>query len=196
MADQRVQPSQPATATIAAPNSSQMIANTIRLRVPGCTMPVSLEGELAQLGGQCAAGFPFTVPWMTSSIYWSLLHPVLGYGFTVMFMTDATEVWVLEACALPLGERPLRLVEFDALFASGLTAQERLSPTVLRWTLDPRAELTARDLTAREMACCSFFQFDFTVVKNAVQVDVAVPSAQVKMLDALATRAAAGLAAA
>ena len=111
-------------------------------------------------------------------------------------MTDATEVWVLEACTLPLVERPLRLDEFDALFAHDLTAQERLSPTVLRWTLDPRAELTARDLTARETACCCFFTFGFMVDGNAVHLDVEVPSAQVEVLDALAARASAGLAAA
>lgn len=111
-------------------------------------------------------------------------------------MTDATEVWVVEACTLPHVERPLRLVEFDALFADGLTAQERLSPTVLRWTLDPRVESTARDLAARESACCSFFMFEFTVGGEAVLLDVEVPSAQITVLDALAARASAGLAAA
>ena len=100
---------------------------------------------------------------------------------------------MLEACSLPLVERPLRLVEFDALFAHGLTAQERLSPTVLRWTLDPRVELTARDLTARETGCCSFFTFGFTVGGSAVHLDVDVPSAQIEVLDALAARASAGL---
>ena len=90
----------------------------------------------------------------------------------------------------------MRLGEFDALFAHGLTDQERLSPTVLRWTLDPRAEQTARGLTARETACCCFFTFGFMVDGNAVHLDVEVPSAQVEVLDALAARASAGLAAA
>ena len=53
--DQRVQPSQPGTASMAAPSNSQMIANVIRLRAPGCTMPASLDGELAQLGRHLAA---------------------------------------------------------------------------------------------------------------------------------------------
>jgi hypothetical protein len=111
-------------------------------------------------------------------------------------MTDVTEVWAPAACTLPLVERPLRLVEFDALFARGLTAQQRLSPTVLRWTLDPGVEPTARDLTARETACCSFFTFDFTVGAGAVLLDVEVPPAQTRVLDALAARVSAGLAAA
>ena len=111
-------------------------------------------------------------------------------------MTDSTAFTALEACTLPLVDRPLRLVEFDTLFANGLTAQQRLSPTVPRWTLDSEAERTARDLTARETACCSFFTFDFTVGARTVQLDVTVPPAQVEILDALAARASAGLAAA
>ena len=110
-------------------------------------------------------------------------------------MTDATEVWVPEACTLPTVERPLRLVEFDALFARGLKAQERLSPTVLRWSLDRGAESEARDLTARETACCSFFTFDFTVVGAVLQLDVQIPPNQVKVLDELAARASTDLAA-
>ena len=109
-------------------------------------------------------------------------------------MTDATNIWAPEACTLPLLERPLRLEEFDTLFAHDLTTQERLSPTVLRWRLDPRVEGAARELAARETACCSFFTFDFAAVGNALQVDVHVPPAHVKVLDALAARVAGGLA--
>jgi hypothetical protein len=111
-------------------------------------------------------------------------------------MTDATDVWVPEACTLPLAEQPLRLIEFDALFAHGLTAQERVSPTVLRWRLDRQVEPAARDLAAREAACCSFFKFDFEVAGDELRVEVEVPPSQLKVLDALAVRAAAGIAAA
>ena len=111
-------------------------------------------------------------------------------------MTEGTEIWVPEACTLPTVERPLRREEFDGLFASALTAQERPSPTVLRWTLDPTVEPTVRELTQREIACCSFFSFDFTVAGDSLRVDVLVPPAQIKVLDALAARAAAGMAAA
>ena len=64
---------------------------------------------------------------------------------------------------------------------------------VLRWTLDPGVEMTARDLTERETACCSFFTFDFTIGAHAVQLEVAVPPASVEVLDALAARPAVGL---
>ena len=110
-------------------------------------------------------------------------------------MTDAIEPWAPEACTLPLVERPVRRGEFDALFVHGLTAQERLAPTVLRWMLDSRLEPAARDLAARETACCSFFTFDFEVTGNQLQVDVQVPHLQVRVLDALATWAAAHTAA-
>src|SRR3712207_4321279 len=78
-------------------------------------------------------------------------------------MTDMTEIQLHASCRLPLGGRPLRVHEFDDLFTQGLTGQQRLSPTVLRWTLDRRVGLAARDLMARETACCSFFRFDFAV---------------------------------
>ncbi|WP_245718914.1 hypothetical protein [Micromonospora rhizosphaerae] len=37
--------------------------------------------------------------------------------------------WVPEACTLPTAERPLRVAEFDELFATALRGQTRLSPT-------------------------------------------------------------------
>ena len=102
-------------------------------------------------------------------------------------MNDA--VWVPEACTLPTLERPLRLAEFDDLFATALLRQQRISPTRLQWHLDPGAEGLARDLTERESSCCSFFVFAFTTA-NGLQVDVEVPSEQVAVLDALTARAA------
>jgi hypothetical protein len=109
-------------------------------------------------------------------------------------MTEGSEVWVPEVCTLPTVERPLRLDEFDSLFATALMAQERPSTRLLRWTLDPTVERTARDLAQREVGCCSFFTFDFTVAGDTLQVDVQVPLPQVKVLDALAARASAGMA--
>ena len=109
-------------------------------------------------------------------------------------MTDLGDVWVPEACILPTVDRPLRLAEFDDLFGAGLMAQTRVSPHVLRWSLDPQVEDVARNLTARETQCCSFFTFTFTPGFEALHVDIEVPAAQVKVLDALAARAAAGMA--
>ena len=96
-----------------------------------------------------------------------------------------------KACTLPTADRPLRLAEFDALFASALRGQQRLSPTVLRWDLDPAAEATARDLTRRESACCSFFVFRYSPGHETLRLEVSVPDGQVDVLDALQARAAA-----
>jgi hypothetical protein len=108
-------------------------------------------------------------------------------------MTSDDQVWVPEVCTLPIVERPLRLAEFDDLFATALRGQQRLSPTALRWRLDRAAEPTARDLTVRESSCCSFFSFTFSPAGDAVHLDVQVPAAHVDVLDALADRAAAGM---
>ncbi|GIE81738.1 hypothetical protein Aph02nite_76880 [Actinoplanes philippinensis] len=99
-------------------------------------------------------------------------------------------LWAPEACTLPTAERPLRVAEFDDLFTTALRDQQRLSPTLLRWHLDPAAEAMARNLTARETGCCSFFSFAFTTDGGALRVDVEVPATQVEVLDALADRAA------
>ena len=99
--------------------------------------------------------------------------------------------WVSEACALPTSQQPLRLAEFDDLFTNALHEQRRLASTLLQWRLDPAAEDTVRDLTARESDCCSFFTFNVTRTGSAVEVDVRVPDAHVEVLDALAARAAA-----
>ncbi|GIF23602.1 hypothetical protein BJ973_004211 [Actinoplanes tereljensis] len=101
--------------------------------------------------------------------------------------------WAPEACTLPTVERPLRLAEFDDLFATALRGQQRLSATALRWDLDPAAEAVARDLTSRESECCSFFSFGFHLGDQSLRLDVEVPAAHVEVLDALARRAAAGI---
>ncbi|HEX8631657.1 MAG TPA: hypothetical protein VF755_26155 [Catenuloplanes sp.] len=108
-------------------------------------------------------------------------------------MTSDDHAWVPEACTLPTVDRPLRLAEFDDLFATALREQQRLSPTVLRWRLDPAAEAAARDLTARESSCCSFFSFAFAdnADGDGLRVDVQVLARHVDVLDALAGRAAA-----
>ena len=97
-----------------------------------------------------------------------------------------------DACTLPTAARPVRLAEFDDLFATALRDQQRPEPTVLRWRLDRSAEATARDLARRESACCSFFSFTFVPDATGVQVEVRVPATHVAVLDALAARAAAG----
>jgi hypothetical protein len=105
--------------------------------------------------------------------------------------TDATELitaFAPDACTLPTAERPLRVAEFDDLFAAHLRWVERRSPTRLTLSLDgdPATEATARDLTERESECCSFFAFTVTAAGSGrFDVDVAVPDAQIAVLDGL-----------
>jgi len=65
--------------------------------------------------------------------------------------------------------------------------------SVLRWDLDPGTEATVRDLAGRESGCCSFFVFTFRPGDRVLRLDVEVPAAHVEVLDALASRAAAGI---
>jgi hypothetical protein len=96
------------------------------------------------------------------------------------------------ACTLPTAERPLRLAEFDELFATGV---RRVSVTYARLYLTGPAGLAARvrDLAARETACCSFFTFT-TVPEpaaegEAVVLGVEVPAAHADVLASLVQRA-------
>ena len=105
-------------------------------------------------------------------------------------MSTNDQAWAPDPCTLPTAERPLRLAEFDDLFATAVRGQHRLSATRLRLLLHPAAEASARELTVREARCCSFFSFAPT--DGAVRLDVEVPAAYVEVLDASTRRAAAG----
>jgi hypothetical protein len=96
-----------------------------------------------------------------------------------------TSAWVPEACTLPTVEQPLRVAEFDQLFATSVRAGERISPTKLQLVLDPEAEAAARELCARELECCSFFTFTFGADERGLVLDIEVPAAQVSVLDAI-----------
>ena len=97
--------------------------------------------------------------------------------------------WAPDACALPTAKRPLRVAEFDQLFAHALKVQ-RPEPTRLDLVLPRDAEATARDLAARESECCSFFTFEFEAAGDDVIMHVAVPPQQVEVLDAIEARVA------
>ncbi|WP_405721902.1 hypothetical protein OG607_10875 [Streptomyces sp. NBC_01537] len=100
--------------------------------------------------------------------------------------------WVPTTCTLPAPEQPLRAAEFDALFTDALRSVNPLAPTRLQFTLDsaPEVEERARDLAARETACCSFFTFDFTRdSRDQLLMDISVPDTQTAVLEALADRA-------
>jgi hypothetical protein len=103
-----------------------------------------------------------------------------------------SEKWIpADACTLPTAERPLRVAEFDALFATALRAVERPAPDQLRLELDAAAAASARQLVARESRCCSFFDFRFTPADDRLLLDVRVPASRIDVLDGLARRAGA-----
>jgi hypothetical protein len=100
------------------------------------------------------------------------------------------ELLTAEACTLPTAERPLRLAEFEELFAVHLTdmswAGDRL------WlSLDgsPGLRETVADLIGRESDCCSFFDFALSGTADAVTLDVGVPAEHREILVALAALA-------
>jgi hypothetical protein len=102
--------------------------------------------------------------------------------------------WVPEACTLQQSDRPFRAAEFDELFGRSLRGLARPEPTLLGLTLDGSQEVesTSRELVAREVACCSFF--DFTLTRrpdDTLLLEVRVPEGQTRVLDGLVARAAA-----
>jgi|SRR5690242_1105340 hypothetical protein len=99
-----------------------------------------------------------------------------------------TSAWMPEACTLPTVEQPLRVAEFDQLFATSVRTGERISPTKLQLVLDPDAEASARELCARESECCSFFTFAFAADERGLVLDIEVPATQVSVLDAISAR--------
>jgi hypothetical protein len=109
-------------------------------------------------------------------------------------MTPTESTWVPDACTLPTAEQPLRLAEWDALFAAdvtGVTDVQQTAADTVRLTLRPDAAVAARaaDLAARETACCSFFEFTLTATGGHLTMQIRTPAAQIDVLDALAARA-------
>lgn len=109
--------------------------------------------------------------------------------------SDPDVLTVPEACTLPTAEQPLRLAEFDDLFASAVTGVDRPAATRLLLGLpaDPAVAARAADLVVRESDCCSFFTFALTVNGARLRLEVTVPGAYADVLDGLAARATAGL---
>jgi thioredoxin len=122
-----------------------------------------------------------------------LLAPAMGGGRRAGEGPNAAPVaWVpVEACTLPSAEQPLRVAEFDALFATALHGIDRRGPGWLRLHLagHPQVEAIARELLGRESECCSFFYFQLTPTGEGLQLDVRVPAARVDVLDGITRRA-------
>jgi hypothetical protein len=102
---------------------------------------------------------------------------------------------VPEACTLPTAEHPLRVAEFDALFADALRGLDRYGSTGLRMALDPTPEVAGRAaaLVVRETGCCSFFTFALVATGGELRLDITVPTTRTEVLDALQSRAAGAL---
>ena len=113
-----------------------------------------------------------------------------------LMQTDADQGWVPQACTLPTAQRPLRVAEFDALFAEAVTGIDRVEPGRVRIGLDstPQTAGRAAELMARESGCCSLFTFTLTATGGALSLQVSVADQHVEVLDALAARAEAGVA--
>ncbi len=95
-----------------------------------------------------------------------------------------------DACTLPTAERPLRLAEFDALFATAVRRVERRDDALRIHLAGERGlEAEVRDLTAREASCCSFFTFTIAGTDQELTLDVTVPRLRKDILEGLAARA-------
>jgi hypothetical protein len=104
-------------------------------------------------------------------------------------MADLPE-WAPSACTLPTEERPLRVAEFDELFAAGLRSVDRAAPDRVVLVMDAGVAGQAADLVARESQCCSFFDFDLAPSDDIIRLTIMVPATYVPVLDALTARAA------
>jgi hypothetical protein len=95
-----------------------------------------------------------------------------------------------DACTMPTAERPLRLAEFDHLFASAARSVTRDDDGVLiHLTGTSGLRERVRDLATRETACCSFFTFVVEGREDDVTLHVSVPPERRAILDVLAARA-------
>lgn len=104
--------------------------------------------------------------------------------------------WAPSACTLPTAEQPLRVAEFDTLFAEAVQALGRPERTRLRLDLEfgPDTAARAAELAARENGCCSFFTFTLAIAIGSMALEVTVPAEHVDVLDALEGRAGAAVA--
>lgn len=100
------------------------------------------------------------------------------------------ELMTTDACTLPTAERPVRQAEFEELFADHLI-DTTWAGDRLRLSLSGGADLREQvaDLTARESACCSFFDFALSGPADTVVLEVGVPAERRGILDALAALA-------
>ena len=107
----------------------------------------------------------------------------------------------VDACTLPTADQPLRVAEFDDLFATTLRVIERRDSSVrARLVLAGDDDLADRvqRLADAETACCSFFTFPLIPLPpdktdaadgTVLALDIEVPVARADVLAALVWRA-------
>ena len=82
------------------------------------------------------------------------------------------------ACTLADDDAQARFAEYARLFAAAYAGRERTA-TGMRWSLQPGVAQWARDLAARERACCAFLAITVTEVGDRVLWELsAEPAAQ------------------
>lgn len=106
---------------------------------------------------------------------------------------DGGLAWAsMDACTLPTADRPLRVGEFDELFAGSLRSVTRTGETraCLLLAGDVTLAERARRLADAESSCCSFFTFGVSgVSRGQVALDIEVQPAYADVLAGLVSRA-------
>ena len=128
--------------------------------------------------------------------------PGMSLPMSVPYPGTALADWPpADTCALPTADQPLRVAEFDDLFATALRAVERPAAAGRARLIlaggDDLAERVQR-LADAETACCSFFTFTLTPLATVdmdtadrilLALDIEVPVARADVLAALIQRA-------
>ena len=99
------------------------------------------------------------------------------------------------ACTLPSADRPLRVADFDALFAAHLVRAERTDLTAARLVMagGPGVADRVQRLADAESSCCAFFDFTVADEGDEVVLGVRVPPTYADVLAGLVARAASAL---
>ncbi|WP_069159800.1 hypothetical protein [Nocardia altamirensis] len=105
-----------------------------------------------------------------------------------MTIHSASGSWVPDACTLPTAAQPLRVAEFDRFFAAYVLRSTRPERTRLELHIPVGAIAPGKDLARREVACCSFFTFDFDLDASGPVLRIEVPPTRVDVLDAVQDR--------
>jgi hypothetical protein len=109
--------------------------------------------------------------------------------------TSGSAEWVPASCTLPTAERPLRVAEFERLFAASLRSLTGDSTSLrLVFADGPGVYETITDLTDRESRCCSFFAFQTSRTARHVVLEIAVSDQHAAVLRGVERQARTALA--